>query len=95
MVFPRETPDSTSRNKNLGSHPSSRKASSGDEVIDGTNAQTECFGGVTPGIEQLFDSSIHAQAPLLNLNSAFKQVSIRVAKSPHQSDRVAGICSVL
>jgi hypothetical protein len=48
VVFPSETPNSTSRNKNLASHASSRKTSGGNEVIDGTNAQTECFGGVTP-----------------------------------------------
>jgi hypothetical protein len=55
MVFAGESPDSTSRNKNLASYASSEKTTGRDEVIDGTNAQAEGFGSVTPGIEQLFD----------------------------------------
>jgi hypothetical protein len=93
VVFPGESPDSTYRNKNLASYASSGKTTGRDEVIDRTNAQAECFGSVTPGIEQLFYRSIHAQSPLLSVKSAFKQISIKDYESPGQSDRVAGIRS--
>jgi hypothetical protein len=51
VIFPSETPDSTNWNQNLASYAPSGKTSGGDEVIDGTNAQTEYFCGVTSGIE--------------------------------------------
>lgn len=63
VVFSSETPHSTSGNKNFASDAPSGKASSGDEVIDRTNAQTECLGCVMSGIEQLFYRSIHTQSP--------------------------------
>jgi hypothetical protein len=63
VVFPSEAPDSTCWNKNFAADPPRGEPSGCDEVINRSNAQAECFGGVTPRIEQFFYGAIHAQSP--------------------------------